>query len=67
MKRVISLEEHRCRKDSEQAQARDEVVRAAVALALKFSEYRRLGHKTMSVGAKEATALIEAAERLAAR
>lgn len=58
---VVQLRLHRTR--TEEAK-RDQLVRAAIRMATKFSEYRRLGHQSMSVGAAEATDLIEAAKEL---
>lgn len=58
---VVPFRLHRSR--SEEAK-RDDLIRAALVMATKFSEYRRLGHQTMNTGAKEADELIAAAKEL---
>lgn len=59
--KILRLRIHRT---PDQEAARDELVRAALVMAKKFLDYRNLGHQKMAVGAKEATALIAAAEGL---
>lgn len=54
----------RIHRSREEEAKRDRLVRAAIRMATKFSEYRRLGYESMATGAKEADELIAAAVEL---